>query len=54
MQKTDSAVRVELGSSDETLDFLTITGRGQAPDFSRGVSEPSVVLKEYIRRQRKR
>ena len=34
--------------------ILTIMGRAQAPVFRHGVSEPSVVLKEYIQRQRKR
>jgi len=34
--------------------ILTIMGRAQAPVFRHGVSEPSVVLKEYILRERKR
>jgi len=33
---------------------MTIMGRAQAPVFRHGVSEPSVVLKEYIQRQSKR
>ena len=33
---------------------LTIARRAQAPVFRHGVSEPSVVLKEYIQRQSKR
>jgi len=33
---------------------LTIMGRARAPVVRRGVSEPSVVLKEYIQRRSKR
>jgi hypothetical protein len=33
---------------------LTMTRRAQAPVFGHGVSEPSVVLKEYILSESKR
>ena len=54
VRQVTGKVNQDDGSDPVYKSQVTITRRAQAPVFRHGVSEPSVVLKEYIQRQSKR